>query len=303
MQCSLSIEPSYGSVNGSAFHPYGDSRTLSTITAHPDITDSWDSFQKLIIGVATTIAAGLASGGVAAAAVGSATLAWVSDQLKSGTNKKYGAVSDISFPEGGLIWCRSSGKALEDRGDNLLVHFRAWSEDEIKSDADGKVQQPSGVNSGIADQGGGYHQTSGTFFYDRSFLIPVRTLPVGIYSISFAATDDGWFFDVGVSEVLYVKVTENQHPRPPATPKPVTVAPPTAAEMKQLLSTFDYAQAALTAAPANPAPKRTTPRLDGRAPVSLDVAMAIPFAGQQPGRTPGERAATRLAQPSAPGSG
>jgi hypothetical protein len=181
-----------------------------------------------------------------------------------------------------------------DWGDQLQVSFRAWSEDEIKQGADGHVEQPPGINAGITDQGGGYHQTNGTYFYDRSFLVPLRSLPAGIYSISFTAVDDGWYFDVGVSEVLYIKVEENQHPRPPAQPTSVTIAPPTPADMQQLLSAFNQASSSLQAPPANVKPKRAQPRLDGRAPISLKVAMAIPIDSQKPAATPQQKAPTVL---------
>jgi hypothetical protein len=295
MQCSLTITPHYDLPADSTIRPFGaNPQVLSVITAHPDITDAWDTFQSLLIATAATLGAGIAGGGVTAAAVGGATLKWVSDALRSGMDKKYGDVKSIHFPSGALYWCNSQNKPLMDWGDQLLVSFRAWSEDEIKQGADGHIEQPPGINAGITDQGGGYHQTDGTYFYDRSFLVPLRSLPVGIYSISFTAVDDGWFFDVGVSEALYIKVEENQYPRPPAQPTPVTIAVPTPADMRQLLSVFNQASRSLQAPLANVQPKRAQPRLDGRAPIPLEVAMAIPIAGQNPAATPLMRAPTIL---------
>jgi hypothetical protein len=295
MQCSLTITPHYDLPADSTLRPFGaNPQVLSAITAHPDITDSWDVFQSLLIVTAATLGAGLVGGGVTAALVGGATLTWVSNELKSGTIKKYGDVKNITFPSGALLWCNSQNKPLVDWGDQLQVSFRAWSEDEIKQGADAHVEQPPGINAGITDQGGGYHQTNGTYFYDRSFLVPLRSLPVGIYSISFTAVDDGWFDDVGVSEALYITVEENQHPRPPAQPTPVTIAVPTPADMRQLLKAFNQASSSLQALPTNVKPKRAQPRLDGRAPISLEVAMAIPIDGQKPAATPQQKAPTVL---------
>lgn len=295
MQCSLTIEPHYDLPQDNALRPFGDAaQVISSITAHPGLTDAWGPFVSLIISAAAALGAGIVSGGSLAAAVGAATLKWVSDELKSGDNPTYGKVANITFPSGALYWCASQARPMMDWGDQLRVSFRAWSEDEIKQGADAHVEQPPGINAGIVDQGGGYHQTSGTYFYDRSVLVPLRTLPVGIYSISFTAEDDGWFDDVGVSEVLFIKVDENQHPRPPAQPAPVTIVPPTAAEMNRLLGILDDARSNLEVLPTNVAPKRRSARLDGRAPIPLEVAAAIPFQGQKPSPTPNERAATML---------
>jgi hypothetical protein len=181
-----------------------------------------------------------------------------------------------------------------DWGDQLLVSFRAWSEDEIKPGADGHVVQPDGINAGIIDQGGGYHQTDGTYFYDRSFLVPLRSLPVGLYSISFIAADAGFVFSVATAETLYIKVEQNQYPRPPALPTPVNIPLPTHAEMRHLLSTINRASGHLEVPPANVKPKKDHPRLDGRAPIPLEVAMAIPIRGQKPAATPQQRAPTVL---------
>src|SRR6266566_2560327 len=129
MQCSLTITPHYDLPADSTLRPFRDNpQVLSAITAHPDITDAWDAFQSLLT----------------AAAVGGATLKWVSDELKSGMGKKYGDVKSLTFPSGALLWCNSQNKPLVDWGDQLLVSFRAWSEDEIKQGADGHVEQPPG---------------------------------------------------------------------------------------------------------------------------------------------------------------
>ena len=101
MQCSLTITPHYDLPADSTLRPLGaNPQVLSAITAHPDITDAWDAFQSLIIAAAVTLGAGLAGGGVTAAAVGGATLKWVSDELRSGMYKKYGDVKSITFPSG-----------------------------------------------------------------------------------------------------------------------------------------------------------------------------------------------------------
>jgi hypothetical protein len=295
MQCSLTITPHYDLPADGAIRPLGDSpRVLSALTEHPGITDAWDAFQDLLIAAAATLGSGLASGGVTAAAVCGATLKWAIAELNNGDNPKYGDVKTIALPAGALYWCKSQNKPLADWGDQLRVSFRAWSEDEIKPGADGHVEQPPGISSGIADQGGGYHQTSGTYFYDRSFIVPLRSLPAGIYSISFAAIDDGWFYDVGVSEVLFIKVEENQHPRPPAKLVPVTIEPPSPADMRQLLGALNEASSSLQVVPANAAPKKSRARLDGRAPISIEEAMAIPFDGQAPAATPQMRTPTVL---------
>jgi hypothetical protein len=295
MQCSLTITPHYLQSND-ASRPFGDNaRILSAITEHPGPENAWDAFQGLLIAGAATLGTGLISGGVTAAALGAATLKWVSDELEAGASKEYGDVKTITFPAGALYWCRSQGKPVVDWGDQLMVSFRAWSEDEIKSDADGHVGVPSGTSAtGIIDQGGGYHQTDGTYFYDRSFLIPLRTLPVGIYSISFTATDDGWFFDVGVSEVLYIKVEENQYPMQPVQASPITLSPPSAADTRKILGSFTQARAYLKAPSADVKPKRSLPRLDGRVPIPLETAMDIPFSGQKPAATPQMNAPTVL---------
>jgi hypothetical protein len=295
MQCSLTITPHYDLPADGAIRPLGDGpRVLSALTEHPDITDAWGAFQDLLIAAAATLGSGLAGGGVTAAAVGGAALKWAIAELNNGEDPKYGAVNTITLPAGALYWCKSQDKPLADWGDQLRVSFRAWSEDEIKPGADGHVEQPPGINSGIADQGGGYHKTSGTYFYDRSFLVPLRSLPAGIYGISFGAIDDGWFYDVGVSEVLFIKVEENQHPRPPARPMPVTIEPPSSADMRQLLGAFKYASSSLQVVSANAVPKKSRARLDGRAPISLEAAMAIPFDGQAPAATPQMSAPTVL---------
>jgi hypothetical protein len=295
MQCSLTITPHYDQPADGAFRPLGDGpRVLSALTEHPGITDAWGAFQDLLISAAATLGSGLVGGGVTAAAVGSAALKWAIGELNNGDNPKYGAVNAITLPASAQYWCKSQDKLLVDWGDQLRVSFRAWSEDEIKSGADGHVEQPPGINSGIADQGGGFHKTSGTFFYDRSFLVPLRRLPVGIYGISFGAIDDGFWYNVGVSEVLFIKVEENQYPRPPAKPVPVTIGAPSSADMRQLLSAFKQARGSLQAVPANAAPKKSRPRLDGRAPISLEAAMAIPFDGQAPAATPQMSAPTVL---------
>ena len=295
MQCSLTITPHYDLPDDGAIRPLGDGpHVLSAITAHPGITDTWDAFRGLLIAAAATIGAGLAGGGVTAAAVCTATLKWASDELQNGQDPKYGDVKTITLPAGALSWCNSQNRPLVDWGDQLRLDFRAWSEDSIKDGADGHVEQPAGINSGITDQGGGYHQTSGTFFYDRSYVVPLRSLPPSVYSVSFDAVDDGWFFNVGVSDVLFLKVEENPHPRPPARPAPVTIAPPSPADMRQLLSVLDEASSHLQAVPVNVTPKRTRARLDGRAPITLEAAMAIPFDGQAPAATPQLSAPTVL---------
>jgi hypothetical protein len=294
MQCALTIEPLDDQSQPYREGPLDGSHIISSITEHPDITDAWEAFAALLAGIAATIAAGLAGAGVTAGAVLGATATWVSNEVRSGMDKKYGDVKRISLPAGAAYWLPNTSAPIVDWGSQLRVKFRAWSEDEIKPGAEKHVEQPAGGNAGIVDEGGGYHQSDGTYYWDWSFRIPLRTLPVGVYTISFVAADDGWFFDVGVTKVFVVEVDQNPYPRQVGTP--VTFVPPSALDLAALQGALRAVGQVAHLRPnaRSVSPKHTSKRTDGRAPVPVDVAMAISFTEQKPAPTPKDRAPTVL---------
>jgi len=290
MQCLLRIDalddnghPYWGS-------PLGNTHIISSITEHPDITDAWDAFAALLSAIASSVAAGLAGGGVAAGPILGATASWIGNQVKSGMDKKYGDAKRIRIPAGAAYWLPNSANPIVDWGSQLRVSFRAWSEDEIKQGAEKHIEQPPGVNARFIDEHGGYHQTDGTYYWDWSFIVPLRDLPVGVYTISFVAADDGWFFDVGLTEVLVIEVDQNPYPRQTGTPVSHATFDPKA--LQDAMRAID--QLHKLPPSVRSIPKRTSQRLDGRASVPIKVAAAISFNKQKPSPLAKNKAATVL---------
>jgi hypothetical protein len=293
MQCVLTTEALDSRGQSYLGGPLGPpNQVISSITEHPDLTDAWEAFVAGLEAIGAVVAAGLAGAGVSAAAVLSATISWASQEIQSGSDKKYGDAKRITIPAGAAYWLPNASAPIVDWGDQLRVRFRAWSEDEIKPGAETRVEESNGLSS-IVDEGSGYHQTDGTYFWESSVLLPIRTLPVGVYTVSSKAVDDGWFFDVQVGAVLVIEVTQNPYPRRAGTP--VTFVPPSSADTRALQTTLG-AIAQLKRLAPNPriASKRTSPRLDGRAPVLIDRAMAVPFVGQKLAPSPTDKTPTVL---------
>ena len=99
----------------------------------------------------------------------------------------------------------------------LRVVFRAWSGSDL-TECQGQIAQDDNLGAPQVEHMGDqrFRQDDNNFFVSR-WRFDVRTIVPGEYGFSFVAGDDGWIFNVGVSNILTVEVVPTREGLRPDT--------------------------------------------------------------------------------------
>ena len=191
--------------NGRAVLP---NRVINSTTDNPDFTD--------LFGVADVIAVGTAiyQGYQGNWKTALAALAPTFTRVFSGKDVVASKTGRIMVPHDGHM----GGDAPVQE---LRVVFRAWSEDTL-TESIGRVDQNADLADPQIEHMGDrtFSQGSDNYFVSR-WRFDVQTIIPGEYSFNFMSGDDGWLFDVGVSNILTVQVLPGP-PDQPLTHQPLT---------------------------------------------------------------------------------
>jgi hypothetical protein len=167
----------------------GGPTTVNQLTSHPDITDAWSVIElgvKLIY-EATTFQWGR---------VADDAVAFYKEALKD--ENQYAQATTTQ------TWLIGGGIAGVGDVDEAHVLFRAWSEDNLQGTAT-RVDH-SNPDAQINSVGERHYDQNDNHFYESEWTIPVSKIPSTVAIFDFAAGDDGWWFDVGHSSILSVRL-------------------------------------------------------------------------------------------------